>query len=347
LCCTRCLGRCRQLPTQERRANQAYQTSCPPRMHACNGCGEALRSLLHTDRSVEFLSHTRGLPPFAVRLALCKQMLLPDNDYALPCAPGGPPAGAGQHLHQRQSVQAKCTCACALCYCLLNSAWCGLGSSGVQPMQAVMAHQCGARPGLHGYHLRMHHSCCSSFAVKIDDTCLASVTTCEAHLISASDRHSATAADCRPKRQVVRHSLLAAAWYPGTRGAAVVSKQARVCAEVCIVSAARTPFGGFQGALAALPATQLGALAIQAALARAGLAPGAVQECIMGNVCSAGLGQVSAAGRHRQARWPRRQPWRESAGRLGAVQGVLMGQQLRCGPVHSALSVTAGPPPGA
>jgi len=48
----------------------------------------------------------------------------------------------------------KGTCACAACYCLLISAWCGLGSSGVQPMQAVMAHQCGARPGLLGRHLR-------------------------------------------------------------------------------------------------------------------------------------------------------------------------------------------------
>ncbi|KAK9845383.1 hypothetical protein WJX81_005183 [Elliptochloris bilobata] len=64
--------------------------------------------------------------------------------------------------------------------------------------------------------------------------------------------------------------------------------------EVCIVSAVRTPLGGFQGALASLPATQLGALAIRAALERIGLAPGAVQECIMGNVCSAGLGQAPA-----------------------------------------------------
>jgi len=122
-----------------------------------------------------------------------------------------------------------------------------------------------------------------------------------------------------------------------------VSKHGRVRAEVCIVSAARTPFGGFQGALAALPATQLGAAAIQAALARAGLAPGAVQECIMGNVCSAGLGQVRAAGRHCQARWMRRQPWRETAGRLGAVQGVLVGQQSGCGPAHSGLCLTARP----
>lgn len=66
----------------------------------------------------------------------------------------------------------------------------------------------------------------------------------------------------------------------------------RALMEVCIVGAVRTPFGGFQGALASLPATQLGAVAIRAALERAGLAPGAVQECIMGNVLSAGLGQV-------------------------------------------------------
>jgi acetyl-CoA C-acetyltransferase len=41
--------------------------------------------------------------------------------------------------------------------------------------------------------------------------------------------------------------------------------------EVVIVSAARTPIGAFQGALAALTAPQLGSVAIQAALARAGL----------------------------------------------------------------------------
>lgn len=63
---------------------------------------------------------------------------------------------------------------------------------------------------------------------------------------------------------------------------------------VVIVSAARTPMGGFQGELAALTAPQLGAEAIRAALARAGLNPEHVQEVIMGCVLPAGLGQAPA-----------------------------------------------------
>ncbi|HZN55136.1 MAG TPA: acetyl-CoA C-acetyltransferase [Candidatus Polarisedimenticolaceae bacterium] len=61
-----------------------------------------------------------------------------------------------------------------------------------------------------------------------------------------------------------------------------------------IVSAVRTPIGKFLGALAAVPATRLGALAVREAIARAGLKPDQVQEVIMGNVVSAGLGQNPA-----------------------------------------------------
>jgi acetyl-CoA C-acetyltransferase len=63
---------------------------------------------------------------------------------------------------------------------------------------------------------------------------------------------------------------------------------------IVIVSAARTPMGGFQGELAALTAPQLGATAIRAALERAGLAPEQVQEVIMGCVLPAGIGQAPA-----------------------------------------------------
>jgi acetyl-CoA C-acetyltransferase len=63
---------------------------------------------------------------------------------------------------------------------------------------------------------------------------------------------------------------------------------------IVIVSAARTPMGGFQGELAPLAAPQLGAAAIQAAVARATLLPEAVQEIIMGCVLPAGLGQAPA-----------------------------------------------------
>lgn len=61
-----------------------------------------------------------------------------------------------------------------------------------------------------------------------------------------------------------------------------------------IVSAVRLPTGRFLGALKQLPATDLGARVIRAAVDRAGLDPEAVDECIMGNVVSAGLGQAPA-----------------------------------------------------
>ena len=63
---------------------------------------------------------------------------------------------------------------------------------------------------------------------------------------------------------------------------------------VYIVSAARTPIGAFLGSLSAVRAPALGATAIKGALARAGLAPDAVQEVLMGNVLTAGIGQAPA-----------------------------------------------------
>lgn len=64
--------------------------------------------------------------------------------------------------------------------------------------------------------------------------------------------------------------------------------------DVVVVSAARTPIGSFQSQLAPLSATQLGATAIEAAIERAGIAKSDVNEVIMGNVVSAGLGQAPA-----------------------------------------------------
>ena len=63
---------------------------------------------------------------------------------------------------------------------------------------------------------------------------------------------------------------------------------------IVIVSAARTPLGGFQGSLASLTAPQLGAQAIAAALTRSGLPPQAIDEVLMGCVLPAGLGQAPA-----------------------------------------------------
>ena len=64
--------------------------------------------------------------------------------------------------------------------------------------------------------------------------------------------------------------------------------------EVVIAGAARTPIGAFQGALAALPAARLGAVAIREAVKRARVAPSAVDEVFMGNVVQAGQGQAPA-----------------------------------------------------
>src|SRR5437867_10747845 len=64
--------------------------------------------------------------------------------------------------------------------------------------------------------------------------------------------------------------------------------------ESVIVSAVRTPTGKFLGALKEFTAPQLGALVIAEAIRRAGIDPEIVDECIMGNVVSAGLGQSPA-----------------------------------------------------
>ena len=64
--------------------------------------------------------------------------------------------------------------------------------------------------------------------------------------------------------------------------------------DAVIVSAVRTPVGKFQGALSGLSATQLGAIAVREAVKRAKIDPAQVEECIMGNVVSAGLGQNPA-----------------------------------------------------
>ena len=64
--------------------------------------------------------------------------------------------------------------------------------------------------------------------------------------------------------------------------------------DVVIVAAKRTPIGAFQGALAPVTATQLGAAAIKAAIETAGLTGRDIQEVIMGCVLPAGLGQAPA-----------------------------------------------------
>jgi len=64
--------------------------------------------------------------------------------------------------------------------------------------------------------------------------------------------------------------------------------------DVVIVAAARTPVGKFQGALSSFTAPKLGAIVVREVVRRAGIDPASVDECIMGNVLPAGLGQNPA-----------------------------------------------------
>jgi acetyl-CoA C-acetyltransferase len=64
--------------------------------------------------------------------------------------------------------------------------------------------------------------------------------------------------------------------------------------EAVILSAVRVPTGKFLGGLKSFSATRLGAMVVQEAVARAGVSPARVDECILGNVISAGLGQAPA-----------------------------------------------------
>jgi acetyl-CoA C-acetyltransferase len=64
--------------------------------------------------------------------------------------------------------------------------------------------------------------------------------------------------------------------------------------EVFIVGAMRTPLGSFNGSLASVSATKLGAVAIKAALEQANISPEMVEEVLMGSVLQAGLGQAPA-----------------------------------------------------
>lgn len=87
--------------------------------------------------------------------------------------------------------------------------------------------------------------------------------------------------------------------------------------EVVIVSAVRTPTGRFLGTLKGLSATRLGALVVAEAVRRAGIDPTAVDDCVLGNVISAGLGQNPA----RQAALHAGLPERVSAVTINMVCG--------------------------
>ena len=103
-----------------------------------------------------------------------------------------------------------------------------------------------------------------------------------------------------------------------------------------IVGAARTPIGRFLGGLAPLSAPELGGIAIRAAIERAGIDPAEIEDVIMGNVVSAGLGQAPA----RQASILGGVP--ESVGAMavsrvcgsGLMAVMLAAQAIRAGDAH-------------
>jgi len=100
-----------------------------------------------------------------------------------------------------------------------------------------------------------------------------------------------------------------------------------------ILSAARTPIGAFMGSLASLNAPELGALAIKAALDRAGVTPDQVSQVIMGNVLTAGVGQAPARQAALKAGLPTTTPCMTINKVCGSgLKAVMLADQaIRCG----------------
>jgi len=103
--------------------------------------------------------------------------------------------------------------------------------------------------------------------------------------------------------------------------------------DVVIVSGARTPIGAFQGALAPLTASQLGAAAVRAALERGGVEPGQVDEVLMGCVLTGGQGQAPARQAARGAGLPDSVPCTTVNKVCGSGMKTIMlaTQAIRCG----------------
>lgn len=104
-------------------------------------------------------------------------------------------------------------------------------------------------------------------------------------------------------------------------------------ADAFLISGARTPIGSFLGGLSTLSATDLGAIAVGQAMARAGMEPDRIDEVIMGNVLGAGVGQAPA----RQAALKAGLPQTIPAVTVNKVCGsglkavMLASQAIRCG----------------
>lgn len=110
--------------------------------------------------------------------------------------------------------------------------------------------------------------------------------------------------------------------------------------EVFIVGAARTPIGSFMGALSTVPVTELGATAVGASLSQAGLAPADVQETLIGNVLTAGVGQAPARQAAKRAGVPDAVP-ATTVGKVcgSGLQAVLLGvKSIRAGDAEIVLA---------
>lgn len=103
--------------------------------------------------------------------------------------------------------------------------------------------------------------------------------------------------------------------------------------NVYILSGARTPIGGFMGSLSSFSATDLGAIAIKEAIARANIKPEAVTETIMGCVLSAGLGQAPARQASIKAGLPKHVPTTTVSKVCGSgLKAVMLASQaISCG----------------
>jgi acetyl-CoA C-acetyltransferase len=112
--------------------------------------------------------------------------------------------------------------------------------------------------------------------------------------------------------------------------------------EVVVLSGVRTPMGAFQGELAPLSAPQLGAGVIAASVARAGIKPTDVNETLMGNVLSAGIGQAPARQASRLAGLPDKVPCTTISKVCGSgMKAVMVGaDQLALG--HADFVVAGG-----
>lgn len=105
---------------------------------------------------------------------------------------------------------------------------------------------------------------------------------------------------------------------------------------VYVISGKRTPIAAFQGAFASLTAPQLGSIAIHAALESAGVHPENVDEVLMGNVLSAGIGQAPARQASKAAGIPDSVPCTTINKVCGSGMKAIMmaAQAIKCGDAH-------------